>query len=100
MPSTEQIPERVFKVGENKVEIQGGLMGDSVTLSLKDANQRLENLHKQKGNFASQEAWQKQIDVTKEAIAMLGGVDTSKKVKSESKIANFFKKVTGIFKGK
>lgn len=72
MPGTEQLFEKVSKIGDDKVQIEEGL-GEKYVLGLKDAKVRLKNLKKQKNNFASQEIWQRKIDVTEKAIAMLKG---------------------------
>lgn len=72
MPGTEQLFERVSKIGDDKVRIEEGL-GEKYVLGLKDAKARLKNLKKQQNNFASPEIWQRKIDVTKKAIAMLKG---------------------------
>lgn len=92
MPSSEHLPLRVDKVGEDEVKIQEGL-GESIVIDLKTAKQRLENLKKKKSDFASEEMWRKQVAVTREAIALLGGED-------KSTIAKIAGKVKEMLRGK
>ena len=99
MPSTEQMPPRVNKLGEDRVEIQDTL-GESSVIDLKTAKQRLENLQREKNNFASQEMWQKQINVTKETIALLGGDEGGEEGEEKSAIAKIIGKVKEMLRGK
>lgn len=98
MPSTEQMPLGVNKIGEDRVEIQEGL-GETTILDLKTAKLRLENIKQQKDAFTNQELWQKQIDASKRAVALLEQADSNKKETVGSKIGNVFKKVrAGLIK--
>lgn len=99
MPGTEQMPPRVNKLGEDRVEIQDTL-GESSVIDLKTAKQRLENLQREKNNFVSQEMWQKQINVTKETIALLGGDEGDEEGEEKSAIAKIIGKVKEMLRGK
>ncbi len=99
MPSFEQMPIRVNKLGEDKVEIQE-MPGESRVLDLATAKQRLDNLQREKNNFTNPEMWQKQINATKEAIVLLGGNQDGGEGEGKSAVAKIVKKAGEMLRGK